>query len=121
VKRPYILVPATLAITAAAVTPIAVGASQPPAHAAKASVSVTAKEFNFALRPTSAKAGSVTFTIRNAGKIDHDFKIAGKTTPKIKRGKSATLTVNLKKGSYPYLCTLPGHAASGMKGTFKVS
>jgi uncharacterized cupredoxin-like copper-binding protein len=36
-------------------------------------------------------------------------------------GKSATLTVTLKKGKkYPYLCTVPGHAAAGMKGTIKV-
>ena len=25
-----------------------------------------------------------------------------------------------KAGSYPYLCTVPGHAAAGMKGTFTV-
>jgi uncharacterized cupredoxin-like copper-binding protein len=36
-------------------------------------------------------------------------------------GGSATLTVTLKRGSYPYLCTVPGHAAQGMKGTFRVS
>jgi uncharacterized cupredoxin-like copper-binding protein len=119
VKRSHILLPATAAITAA-LAPLAVGASHPGAHAAKTSVSVSAKEFKFTLKPTSAKHGSVTFRIKNAGKVDHDFKIAGKKTRKIKRGKSATLTVNLKKGSYKYLCTLPGHAASGMKGTFKV-
>jgi uncharacterized cupredoxin-like copper-binding protein len=113
--------PAALAVTGIALAPIALGAPGPGAHAAKAKVAVTAKEFKFTLKPTSARHGSVTFTIKNAGKIDHDFKIAGKKTAKIKRGKSATLTVKLKKGSYKYLCTLPGHAASGMKGTFKVS
>jgi Copper binding proteins, plastocyanin/azurin family len=25
-----------------------------------------------------------------------------------------------KKGKFPYLCTVPGHAAAGMKGTFTV-
>jgi uncharacterized cupredoxin-like copper-binding protein len=25
-----------------------------------------------------------------------------------------------KKGRYPYSCTVPGHAAAGMKGTFTV-
>jgi uncharacterized cupredoxin-like copper-binding protein len=25
-----------------------------------------------------------------------------------------------KKGSFPYLCTVPGHAQAGMKGTFVV-
>ena len=57
----------------------------------------------------------------NKGKIPHDFKIGGKTTPVIKPGGSATLKVTLKKGSSAYLCTIPGHAAAGMKGTLKVS
>lgn len=116
-------VPAVLALAGlgAAITPAALGAGQPSANAAKTNVAVIAKEFKFSLRPTTAKNGSVTFRIVNAGKIDHDFKIAGKTTPKIHRGKSTTLTVNLKKGTYPYLCTVPGHAASGMKGSFRVT
>ena len=38
----------------------------------------------------------------------------------IKTGKSASLTVPLKKGTYKYVCTIPGHAASGMKGKFRV-
>jgi uncharacterized cupredoxin-like copper-binding protein len=121
VKHSYILVPTTIAVAAVALAPIAGGAAPPGAHAAKTNVKVSATEYKFALRPTSAKNGSVTFNVKNAGKTDHDFKIAGKKTKKIKRGKSASLTVNLKKGSYRYICTLPGHAASGMKGSFKVS
>jgi uncharacterized cupredoxin-like copper-binding protein len=27
----------------------------------------------------------------------------------------------LKAGKYPYLCTVTGHAAAGMKGTFTVT
>ena len=39
----------------------------------------------------------------------------------VKPGKKLTLTVTIKKaGKYPYLCTVPGHAAAGMKGTFTV-
>jgi uncharacterized cupredoxin-like copper-binding protein len=120
-KPAYLVVPATLAVSAATVVPLAVGASHPQAHAAKTRVAVAAKEFKFALRPTSAKHGSVTFAIANVGKVQHDFKIAGRTTPKVNPRKSTTLTLNLKKGTYHYLCTVPGHAASGMKGTFRVS
>jgi uncharacterized cupredoxin-like copper-binding protein len=37
-------------------------------------------------------------------------------------GKSATLRVTfLRKGRYPYKCTVPGHAAAGMKGVFTVT
>jgi plastocyanin len=90
-------------------------------HAQGAAVKVTATEFKFALSPTSAKAGSVTFTLVNKGHIAHDFSIAGKKTPVIGPGKTAKLTVTLKAGKYPYKCTVPGHAAAGMKGTFTVS
>jgi hypothetical protein len=32
-------------------------------------------------------------------------------------GQSATFTVTIKKaGKYEYLCSIPGHAAAGMKG-----
>jgi len=81
-------------------------------------VTVTAKEFSFKLSTKSAKAGPVTFKVKNAGKLPHDFKIAGKKTALIQPGKSATLKVTIKKGKNPYLCTVAGHAAAGMKGTF---
>ena len=63
----------------------------------------------------------MTFDFENAGRLQHDFKIDGKRTALIQPGKSAKLTVDFKKqGSYPYLCTVPGHAAAGMKGVFSV-
>jgi uncharacterized cupredoxin-like copper-binding protein len=64
--------------------------------------------------------GAVTFTITNKGKLEHDFKINGKTSKKVKPGKSTTLKVTLKAGKLKYLCTVPGHAAAGMKGTLTV-
>jgi plastocyanin len=91
------------------------------AHATGAAVSVTSTEFKFKLSKTSVPAGSVTFTLTNHGKIPHDFKIGGKKTPLVKPGKSAKLTVTLKKGKAAYLCTVPGHASLGMKGTLTVT
>ena len=81
-------------------------------------VTVTATEFKFKLSTSSAKAGKVTFKLTNKGKLPHDFKIAGKKTPVIKPGKSASITATIKKGKNAYLCTVPGHAAAGMKGSF---
>jgi Rhomboid family/Copper binding proteins, plastocyanin/azurin family len=66
--------------------------------------------------------GKVTFVFKNVGQIAHDFAIAGKSTPVINPGQTATLTVTFTKaGSYPYACTVPGHAAAGMKGVLRVS
>jgi len=90
-------------------------------HSAGAAVTVTATEFHFKLSKTSVPHGSVTFTVKNAGKLGHDFKIGGKKTAIIKPGKSAKLTVTLKAGKQAYSCTVPGHAAAGMKGTLKVT
>jgi uncharacterized cupredoxin-like copper-binding protein len=85
-------------------------------------VQVKGGEFFFRLSTKSvSKPGKVTFAFKNIGHVLHDFKINGKKTPLIQPGKTATLVVSFKKkGKYPYLCTVPGHAEAGMKGTFTV-
>lgn len=86
-------------------------------------VAVTAgkpAEFRFTLSKKTVAKGVVTFTVTNRGKLTHDFKIAGRKTVTLKPGKKATLKVTLKAGRAAYLCTLPGHAAGGMKGTLTV-
>jgi uncharacterized cupredoxin-like copper-binding protein len=76
----------------------------------------------FSLSRKTAPAGKVTFVVTNVSALPHDFKIAGKKTPLLSKGKTARFTVSLRKGkSYTYLCTVPGHAAGGMKGTFKAT
>jgi len=92
-----------------------------PQAATSTTVKVKATDFHFALSTKTAHHGIVIFKLTNKGHTKHDFKIAGKKTPLIGPGKSATLKVTLKKGSYKYLCTVPGHAALGMKGTFKAT
>jgi nitrite reductase (NO-forming) len=82
---------------------------------------VSASEFKFKLSRKTAPVGTVVFKLVNRGKIAHDFKINGKKTPLVKPGKSVTLKVVFKKkGRYAYLCTVPGHAALGMKGVLGV-
>ena len=86
-------------------------------------VTVTAgkpSEFKFTLSKTSVAKGAATFTLTNKGKLPHNFKIAGKATAVVGAGKKATLSVTLKTGKAAFLCTVPGHAAAGMKGTLTV-
>ena len=120
----WVAVSAVIACLALA-APLAALAAGAGTTAAKATtVTVTAgkpTEFHFTLSKTSVAKGSVTFKITNKGKLAHDFKIAGKTSPMIQPGKSATLKVTLKAGKQKYECTVPGHAAAGMKGTFKAT
>jgi len=85
-------------------------------------VKVTAKDFKFTLSRKTAPHGKVVFKLVNRGPSPHDFKIAGKKTKVIKKGKSAMFTVTLVKGkTYTYICTVPGHAQLGMKGKFKAT
>ena len=117
-SRRYIV---ATAVAAACVTaPVATADEGPRARAAATTVNVTGTEYKFTLSPTTARAGQVTFRFTNRGGQRHDFKIAGKATKVLSAGKSQSLSVPLRKGSYRYVCTVRGHAAAGMKGTFRV-
>jgi uncharacterized cupredoxin-like copper-binding protein len=117
---------ATLGLAAAA---LALALALPAlAHPSRSASTVTVlagkgSPFHFAVSPSAVKHGTVTFTVKNVGTgLPHDFSINGKKTPQIQPGKSATLTVTFAKaGKYPYKCTVPGHAAAGMKGTLTVT
>jgi uncharacterized cupredoxin-like copper-binding protein len=100
-------------------------------------VTVTAgqpAEFHFIVAPTTVKHGIIVFKITNKGKLPHDFKLCskassslanscnGRSSGQINPGASGSMRVSvLLKGTYEYLCTLPGHAAGGMKGLLKVT
>ena len=122
-RKLYRVVPAVgAALALSAVAAPSLVQAQVKAHTAATTVTVAASEFKFKLSTKSAKPGTVTFKVTNKGSVQHDFKINGKKTPLLSPGKSATLSVSFKKaGSYPYMCTVPGHAAAGMKGTLKVT
>jgi uncharacterized cupredoxin-like copper-binding protein len=89
--------------------------------AAATTVTVKMKEFKFILSKKSVHHGKITFTLKNIGTIPHDFKIGTKKSKMIAKGKTGKLVVTLKKGKWAYKCTVPGHAAAGMKGTLKVT
>jgi uncharacterized cupredoxin-like copper-binding protein len=94
----------------------------PQGAALLARVNVSAKEFKFVLSKKTAKRGVVVFKVTNVGAVGHDFKIKGRKTRLLSHGKSATLRVTfVRKGHYPYECTVPGHAAAGMKGVFTIT
>jgi uncharacterized cupredoxin-like copper-binding protein len=111
-----------IAVVATSVALAATGIAVARDHSqAATTVKVTAKDFSFKLSTKTARHGTVTFKVVNKGPTKHDFKIAGKKTKLLKKGGKATLTVTLKKKTYQYICTVPGHTALGMKGKFKAT
>ena len=120
IRTSHVLAAVALAMLALALLASAHGVAQ--ASAASTTIRVSEKEFSIKLSERSlARPGTVTFDVKNAGKMAHNFRINGKQTRLIKPGKSATLVVTFKKkASYHYLCAVPGHAALGMKGVFTV-
>jgi uncharacterized cupredoxin-like copper-binding protein len=111
-----------IAISSLALVQLASARGDRPTAAATTTVQVKGGEFFFRLSTKSiARPAKVTFVFKNVGHILHDFKINGKKTPLIGPGKTTRLIVTFKKkAKYSYLCTVPGHAAAGMRGTFTV-
>lgn len=111
-----------VALASLALVQLASAGTDRPTAGATTTVTVKGGEFFFRLSTKSiARPGKVTFVFKNVGHILHDFKINGKKTPLISPGKTTRLIVAFKKkAKYGYLCTVPGHAAAGMRGTFTV-
>jgi uncharacterized cupredoxin-like copper-binding protein len=109
-------------LSAAALGLAVVGTAGARPSARKATtVNVTAKDFLFVLSRKTVPHGRVTFAIKNASEAFHDFSIAGQTSKAVGPGKTTRLTVVLKRGRYPYRCTVDSHAELGMKGVLRVT
>jgi plastocyanin len=116
------LVPALLVVLAACGSSGG-GKSEPTKAATNGAITVDGfDDLHFDVGTITTTAGPLTVTFENKGAMDHTFKIEGTPlTLKAGGGKSATGTVTLKKGTYDFECTIPGHAAQGMKGKVIVS
>jgi uncharacterized cupredoxin-like copper-binding protein len=99
-------------------------AKQKPAQQPQ-TVPVTETEFKITLPSTTLKAGAITFEVKNAGTVDHDFVVAGNGvtagTPRFPGGQTQTLKVTLKPGKYKAFCSVPGHEQAGMLQTLTVT
>ncbi len=109
-------------VVAASVAAAALAGSAAPGARATVTVRVEMRDFSLKLSRRSVPAGTtVGFAVRNRGASLHDFLINGKRTRVLRTGQSQTITVTFRrKGRYPYLCGVSGHARLGMKGTFAV-
>lgn len=89
-------------------------------------INVTEKEFTIEPKTMTAKAGEITFVIKNTGAVQHDLSwtVNGQLMKSdlIDPGKTLTWTVTIDKaGTYEGWCTVPGHKEAGMTATLNVT
>jgi uncharacterized cupredoxin-like copper-binding protein len=110
-----------------------------------ASIATVLDEYEIDLERTSAPAGEVSFSVRNAGEIAHQLIVLRTERPAddlpVKDGVVATdakrvetvgeiellsaggtqdLTLDLDSGRYVLICNIAGHYPSGMRARFSV-
>ena len=114
---------AALAFSACSLT--AVGGGQ--------EITVTAREtedgMSFEPAVITVEAGDeVTFVIKNAGTVDHEFESIAEGEAGIEeiiippgRSRRVNWTAPDEPGSFPVYCDLPGHRAAGMELTLEVT
>lgn len=116
---------------AAAPAPPAQTAARPGAAAAVAGeVKVVATDLKFTPPTIQAKVGqALKVVLENNGVIEHDIAFptvkadqpGASLKALAKPGQTATLEFTpTAKGSYEYVCTIPGHKEAGMKGKIDV-
>jgi len=107
-------------------------------------VAVNLTEMKIAAIPASAAAGTVTFAVKNSGKLPHEVVViktdkaaaslgpadsAGKVpeagsqgeTGDVAAGAAKTLKLKLAAGHYALICNIAGHYAAGMHQDFTVN
>jgi uncharacterized cupredoxin-like copper-binding protein len=105
-------------------------------------VSGPAMSMTMTVAPASVAAGSVTFTLKNEGTIEHevvvlktdtpydqlvvtDGKVSEDTSqgevPELAAGKSESVTLDLTAGNYVLVCNIKDHYTMGMRAPFTVT
>jgi uncharacterized cupredoxin-like copper-binding protein len=122
-----------VAVPAAAPKPAAAGHDM---AGMKADVNATMGEMFVKADTATAKAGKVTFAVRNTGAMTHGFAVApapvkapggaldestfAAKSKELAPGAGGMVTADLKPGSYELVCFLAGHYAAGQRMGFTV-
>jgi uncharacterized cupredoxin-like copper-binding protein len=87
-------------------------------------ITVVGTEFTFSPSTLTLKKGQpVELTFENSGKLPHNLTIPGLNvkTKTIQPGQQDMIQFTPDKtGQFAFMCTVPGHADKGMKGTLMV-
>jgi nitrite reductase (NO-forming) len=63
------------------------------------------------------KAGTYNVELENAGALPHDITFADGTQAVAQAGETASVKVDVPAGGIAFICSIPGHADAGMKGS----
>jgi mono/diheme cytochrome c family protein len=75
----------------------------------------------FTFGKAEAPAGPITITSPNDSPVQHNIALQGGPAGEVvSSGGVSQFKATLKKGEIEFLCTVPGHAEGGMKGTLTV-
>ena len=81
-------------------------------------------DLKFIPQQAEAPPGSITVRSLNKSSTGHNIAVEGPGVnaagPVVSNGGVSEVKVTLKPGTYTFLCTVPGHAAAGMKGALIV-
>jgi uncharacterized cupredoxin-like copper-binding protein len=129
------------AVLFAATITMVVGVASAEAASSATTVKVSLKEFKVVPSTKTVKAGNVTFSVKNVGKVDHQLVVVkttlapgklpvkqGQASEKgkvgavadLEPGKSGKVTLKLAKGKYVLLCNIAGHYQAGQYIGFSV-
>ena len=114
---------APIPATSSGGTPAAEPADATPVPAAGTSFEVGMYDLYFEPADLTIPANTdVTVTAINGGAADHNWAVTepSLSTETVGNGGTTSVVVNLPAGSYEIVCTVPGHAAAGMKGVLTV-
>jgi plastocyanin len=83
------------------------------------SVTVHAKNFAFNPMVITMKQGKITFVVANSGSVEHNLTVPGlKVDKDVEPGKTESVTVTAKPGTYPFHCE---YHPKLMKGTITIT
>ena len=113
-------------LLAAAATAISVSvALARPASGTVLKISADKIALKFNVSKLKAKAGKITIIMTNPSPLQHNVAVEGKSAEVkgkvVGKGGVSKVTLTLKKGTYEFYCTVPGHRAAGMKGKLTVT
>jgi uncharacterized cupredoxin-like copper-binding protein len=86
------------------------------AAASRATIAVTITDTQLRLPQAPVRVGTVVFRVANHARVARDFRVAGRRTPRIAPGRSATLTVPVAKTGLVLLTSAGPPGSAPLRG-----